>query len=103
MSNDKSQILPKTERKWRRDMLKQVEGILHPNPMFNGVEIAHRHLTTGDIEFTAWNGDNEASNGRRVRFDKEYILSASESFYAGEPECWRYLTTGDIKEPNPCN
>lgn len=61
------------QRKNAKKYLQEVESILHPNAKINGIDILHRHLTSGKIEFTAWKGDNQINN-LMVILSKEDIL-----------------------------
>jgi|GEM_PF-3053620 len=84
------------KRRARRRRMKEVEKILHPNLKLGDVDILHRHLPTGEVEFTAWRGDSRISDNRSLVFDKSYIAvsESPEMFYQGEIEKWVYLITG---------
>lgn len=86
----------------RRNRLKGVEAILHPTHKIGNIDILHRHRTSGDIEFSAWQGENEVSEGRTVCFDKDYIISAQEEFYNTETKAWNYLIHGQYSEVPSC-
>lgn len=48
--------LQREKRKIQKKELKEIEGILHPNPKLYGCEIMHEHKGR-KIIFTAWIGD----------------------------------------------
>lgn len=89
--------LKSLQRKDARDRLKQVEKILHPCPIVEGIEILHEHIKgTGAIRFSGYTDKLGCLGGRYIEYDQNYVLSG-DGFYEDEKDNMYWLATGQDK------
>jgi hypothetical protein len=77
--NKMTQTMKQLKAKHRRENTKTIETALHPEKavLINGYEICHRHMTNGQIEFTALKNDVPVSKWFKVY--RDHVLSLVES------------------------
>jgi hypothetical protein len=84
-------------RNHRRD-LREIEKILHPCPVINGVEILHEHKRgTGQIEFVGYTEKDGVLGCRYIDYDPGYI-QAGDKFYEDEADNMYWLATGELNK-----
>jgi hypothetical protein len=67
--------------KMLREEKKKIETILHPEPIFNGLQICHEHLRNGKIRFTAWVGETPVNMDKQVIIERSEVLRVENDFY----------------------
>jgi len=79
------------QRQLQRKSLKHIEGILHPCPVIDGVEILHRHQGR-KIYFSAWKNDSPM-NSKAIIWERDVFLDFPEGYdwYGLEKESFQYL------------
>ena len=84
----------KARSKMMREEKKKIESQLHPNPIFNGSEVAHEHRRDGYIYFTAWKGNNQINRDLQLRFKRSEILryDVPGEFYKLYTKDFKWLT-----------
>ena len=73
-------------RQWQRKTLKEIEAVLHPCPIINGLAILHEHKGKYII-FSAWGGDSPA-NTKQVKIPRMNVLTLNFNKVYAEDLRW---------------
>jgi len=86
--------MQRAKRKAWRHELKDIESVLHPNPVIGGVEIGHQHKgkTIFFYPFPVMGTGGETLNNKYLAYGRERVLY-STTFYADNNEQLKWLTS----------
>jgi len=82
----------KERRKAMRKELREIEKMLHPCPVFDGIEVLHEHRGRR-IVFTAWREDTQI-RGKEVAFPRKSVLYGPADFYEANKRDFQWLVAG---------